>query len=282
MPDLFLAGFDGVELSSSPKYPEIDEKISRWRKLGELSIHNYFPRPEVDFVFNLASPDSHVISMSLEHAQRAIEIAASNSMSWVSFHAGYLIDPSPSELGQVVRYQKPNPRTSALSSFIQRAKILVAEAESRGIKVLWENNVLSAANYSAYGMNPFLLVDPDEILFFDSEMPRTSGILLDLAHLSVSCTSLSLNRDQALRVLGPVVRGLHLSEDNGLSDDGGLVREDSWFWKNLPPDLDYCVVESQFTSSADAREQQGTVRKCLSVHQERPVPRTEREITEHV
>lgn len=277
IPNLFHAGYDGVELSRSPKLSGIDEKIMRWRRLGELSIHNYFPRPEVDFVFNLASQNAQIASRSMEHAKTVIKLADQNDMRWVSFHAGYLIDPSPIELGGVVRYRQPIHRPSALASFTKRAKDVVAEAESKGIVVLWENNVLSAANYSTYADNPFLLVDPDEILFFASEIADSSGILLDLAHLSVSCAQLSINRALALDKLGPAVRGLHLSEDNGETDDGELLREDSWFWGKIPTNIDYCVVESRFRNYTDAQQQLETVRKCLSVNHEGPGRMSERE-----
>ena len=262
---LFEAGFDGVELSYSSSWdPEIAKKILRWRQIGMLSIHNYFPRPRKDFVFNLASRDPQVLSRSLDHAQIAIQIANAHAMTWVSFHSGFLIDPQPGELGRVIHSRELGNRMESLESFTHHAKTIAQFGASKGVRVLWENNVLSATNLKTFNSSPFLLVEPEEILAFGTQLPENSGILLDVAHLSVSCQTLGIGRESSLRRVGAISRGLHLSEDNGQIDDGGLVKKDSWFWKHLPRDFEYCVVESHFPRLHEARGQQRIVRKCIA------------------
>lgn len=274
---LFEAGFDGVELSSSSWDPEIIQKIGQWRQIGLLSIHNYFPRPQKEFVFNLASKNNAILSQSLNHAKTTVEIAHAHDMTWVSFHSGFLIDPQPEELGGVIHAREKNNRAESLESFTRHAKAIAEFAASKGVRVLWENNVLSAANFNTFNSNPFLLVGPDEILAFDTHMPGNSGILLDVAHLSVSCQAMGIDRESALRKLGPIVRGLHLSEDNGRIDDGGLVKKDSWFWKHLPREFEYCVVESRFSRIDDARNQQSVVRERFADFGEEATQKLRRE-----
>lgn len=255
VPALFEAGFDGVELSASSWDPEILQKISRWRALGPLSIHNYFPRPQEDFVFNLASEDPEVSSRSLDHARWAIDIAHDHDMKWVSFHSGFLIDPQPDELGRAITPRKLSDRKQALDTFTQHAIAIAERAATRGVNVLWENNVLSPANLEAFKANPLLLVEPEEMLTFASHMPQNSGLLLDVAHLSVSCNSLRTDKISALLELSPGIRGAHLSEDNGTIDDGSLVTPHSWFWEHLPKSIEYCVIESHFSHGDVAKEQ---------------------------
>ena len=259
VPFLFESGFDGVELSASAPDPGIVNKIAQWRSLGMLSIHNYFPRPQDDFVFNLASADDGVLSRSLRHARSVLELAHDHSMGWVSFHSGFLFDPLPEELGQSVTPRPLNNREEALETFIDRARIVSEYGARKGVRVLWENNVLSAANHEAFSTNPFLLVEPHEMLTFSSQMPDNSGLLLDVAHLSVSCQSLGIDRVSALQSLESAVTGVHLSEDSGVIDDGMLLSPGSWFWEHLPESPEYCVVESHFVDGHGIAVQQNQV-----------------------
>ena len=263
VPALFDAGFDGVELSASPWFHNVRDKIRRWHDYGPLSIHNYFPRPQSDFVFNLSSQSTEILVRSRQHAETAISVAHSEGMEWVSFHSGFLLDPRPEELGAPLTAVPLTNYQIALDSFLEQAQELSNFAEARGVRVLWENNVLSPHNYQTFETIPLLAVTPDQIMTLNRELPRSSGILLDVAHLSVSCNALGLDKRAALRELSETYIGLHLSEDSGLIDDGALLEESSWFWRELKRPSDYVVVESHFADSTVAAEQARMVKRLL-------------------
>lgn len=98
----FNWGFDAVELSGGV-YSE-DQIISLKTLLPNLSlqVHNYFPPPKVPFVLNLASIDPKVFSQSANHIRNGIRCAIELGRPIYSFHAGFLFDPKPSDLGKQI------------------------------------------------------------------------------------------------------------------------------------------------------------------------------------
>lgn len=263
VPALFEAGFEGVELSASRWYPDISQKITSWRELGPLSVHNYFPRPRQDFVFNLASPEKTIIDRSVTHARNAITLAQDQAMTWVSFHSGFRVDPRPEELGKTLSPLTVTPASVASEIFFENVEMISQWGAEKGVQVLWENNVLSARNMEIFDENPLLVVTPEEIISLSRQLPSGSGILLDVSHLSVSCNTLGINRENGLFELAECYAGLHLSDDSGTIDDGALITESSWFWGGLTTSVEYIVVESNFPDKQAAHEQVTLVKRNL-------------------
>lgn len=260
---LFAAGFDGVELSYGPYQSEIRNRISSLGSLGSLAIHNYFPRPEVDFTFNLASLDCEVRERSLNHAMEGIALAGTHNMSVASFHAGFLVDPQHEELGTQLSRSQLAPRGVANERFLEAVTLLVLEGERLGVRVLFENNVLTRSNLSVFGCNPFLLVTPQEMFSFLAEIPSPGGLLIDVAHLSISAVTLNFDRRDALAALSPHASGFHLSEDGGVYDDGLPISDSSWFAGLIPDSVSYVVLEVALDSLDHALEQAGCLRRML-------------------
>jgi len=99
------SGFNNIELSGGTKcYPEILNDLKKLKKIYNLeyNIHNYFPPPEDDFVFNLASTEYKTYDLSLQHAYSAIKLSKDLNTRKVSFHSGFFIELTSSELGQLI------------------------------------------------------------------------------------------------------------------------------------------------------------------------------------
>jgi len=74
-------------------------------------------------------------------------------------------------------------------------------------------------------------------------MPGNVGVLLDVAHLKVSATTLQFSKEKAHEQLKPYIRAYHLSENDGTKDSNEPISENSWFWKYINSDVKYISLE---------------------------------------
>ena len=98
-------GYKNIELSGGTNYyDEYVDDLLQLKKEYNLNylIHNYFPPPKKHIVINFASLNDDVYEKSIKHAYRTIELAKILSVRKIGFHAGFLIDPSSSELGKPI------------------------------------------------------------------------------------------------------------------------------------------------------------------------------------
>ena len=210
---------------------------------ASFSVHNYFPPPANSFVLNLASLNPEIHKQSTNHVINSIRWSCELGNPIYSFHAGFLLDPSVAELGQQVEVKPLFSRQSALCNFIDTVNMLSSYANSLGVTLLIENNVLSNRNYLKFQGNPFLMATPDECEYVMRMTDPSVYLLVDVAHLNVSCNSLGLNRDSSLSQLTPWTKGYHLSDNNGLTDSNDPFAADSWFLSNIRRDLQYYSIE---------------------------------------
>ena len=78
-------------------------KILKKKKNFNFQVHNYFPIPKKAFVLNLASTDKTISRLSIKHVKNSIRFAKKINAKYYSFHAGFLCDLLPSELGKRVK-----------------------------------------------------------------------------------------------------------------------------------------------------------------------------------
>ena len=241
--DFYNNGINGVELSGGAFSVTWEKDILELSKKLILQVHNYFPPPDEPFVFNLASFDPHVLDLSMKHIRKAIRLAAAIGRPIYSFHAGFRINPRVPELGKILGTHSLSNRDKAIEQFGENILILSEEARREGVMLLVENNVLSSANYVAYGEDPLLLTCPDEIDTFMQKMPSNVRLLLDVAHLKVSANTLNFDLVDAHEKIKSWIKAYHLSDNAGLSDDNEPVTSSSWFWDYLKRDLNYYSIE---------------------------------------
>jgi sugar phosphate isomerase/epimerase len=193
-------------------------------------IHNYFPVPETPFVLNLASADPANLGRSERHARNAIDLAAAVGSPFYSVHCGFCIDPAPTDLGGTLN-GPAIPVDDAMATFVCSARRLADYAESKGVRLLFENNVLSPANA---GKVRLLGVTPGEIEDLLKRINRPNvGLLLDVGHLKVSANTMGFDMVAAAAQVAPYVHCCHLSDNDGRRDSNEVVTATAWFWKPL-------------------------------------------------
>lgn len=244
-----------IELSSGNSSPRLLSDLKSINTKINFIIHNYFPPPVKPFVFNLASLNKEISNQSLEHANQALLWASELGSPFYSFHAGFLIDPPPDQLGKPFSLKTLSKEELAKEEFLKNIEHLSREASKRGICLLIENNVLSKSNFEIFQKNPFLLTSTEDISHLFQSLPSNVKFLVDLAHLKVSAQTLHFDKIDFLNEAAPWIKGYHLSDNDGTSDTNNAVDEFSWFWPYIKKNLDYYSLEI-YNASIDMLEEQ--------------------------
>jgi sugar phosphate isomerase/epimerase len=241
--ELLSHGVKNIELSGGLFDPMFESHIQKLVNEGaELTLHNYVPLESVSYVLNLASSDARVVEKTLSHIKKCIDLSVLAKSKKYAFHAGFLIDPKPEELGKRISNRVLQNRDDSFRQFVGLVNEVAEYANRKGIQVLVENNVISSNNMKEFGGNPLLMCDPEEISRFFELVDPSVKLLLDVAHLKVSSVSMGFDLYDGIRQLKEYVGGLHLSDNNGLSDQNAEISSDSWFLgEGL--ESDYKVVE---------------------------------------
>jgi len=229
---LATVGFRHIELSGGTTfYPEWLKELLEIKKEYDLTfrLHNYFPPPPDPFVLNLAAEDVIQYRKSFELIELAIEVSEILGSSQLGFHAGFLTQVNVEHLGREIPSNQFHDLAQASarfhSSYLQLKKLAMA----KGIALHIENNVLSRHNHLSFGGKKLLMMTTaDEIL---TNHEAGSLILLDLAHLKVTCSSLGLSFRNELSRVWDCSNYLHLSDNDGTEDQNRAIEPDSeMFW----------------------------------------------------
>lgn len=224
--ELSANGINHIELSGGTKpYSELESDLMHAKQNGaELLVHNYFPPPVTPFVLNLASVNKETRQASLDHCKRAIELSSKLGAQKFGMHAGFLLDISVNDIGKKLSPDKLVEEEKAYDIFCESYRELLKFSDDR-VKLYVENNVLSAENYETFGgKNPLMLTDAESY----ARLAEMIGfnLLLDAAHLKVSCNSLSLDFQQQLNQLFELSDYIHLSDNDGLRDNNRPIEKD--------------------------------------------------------
>lgn len=241
--ELLRVGCTSIELSAGLHSDSLFADLKALAHKARFQIHNYFPPPKVPIVLNLASRDSVIATLTIEHIKKAIQWSAELGQSTYSFHAGFLIDPKVEELGRKVEPRALSNRNDALSIFIERVNAIDDYAVAHGVKILIENNVLSAGNFINFKSNPFLMTGAEECIDVMKHTSDNVELLVDVAHLKVSAKSLGFDPVDFLAACESWIRAYHLSDNDGTRDSNDPIRDDSWFWPYIKTNLDYYSLE---------------------------------------
>jgi len=253
--DLIRYDIHAVELTGGMYSETLKKDLWPYKEQCCMQVHNYFPPPKEPFVLNLASLDQDITAASMDHIKKAMRWAIELDRPVYSFHAGYLFDPKPEELGTRIRNRAFCDREKCLNLFIERVNDLASIAEEDGIRLLIENNVLSSGNYEEFGRDPFLMTTPWEAEWVMRNTSENVNLLVDVAHLKVSARSMNFDSLVMFHRCDPWIHAYHLSDNDGLSDNNGVVREDSWFWPHIKHGLDYYSLEVCNISLQDMKRQ---------------------------
>lgn len=218
-----------LEFSSGMPYRDDMEAIFLSAPIRRFA-HNYFPAPKEPFVLNLASTDDGTRRRSIDHCVRGIELSHAVGAPFFSAHAGFCVDPKPSELGRKLEQAVRIDRAANWRHFIASLGEVLARTRDLPTGFLIENNVLAPVNRYADGTNPLLCVEADELLLALKEVndPRL-GLLFDTGHMKVSAGTLGIDLGKATERLLPHLRCVHHSDNDGLVDDNRPIGEGYWF-----------------------------------------------------
>jgi uncharacterized protein (UPF0276 family) len=150
------------------------------------------------------------------------------------------MDPKVSELGNSIGMQKLYNRQEAIQRFCEGFKKL--QSLSKTVEIFIENNVYSDKNKNNFLSNPFLLTDYEG--YNELSQHIQFPLLLDVAHLKVSCNSLGLDFISELEKLYSVSKYVHLSDNDSLSDSNKTIPSTSFYWEFIKK---YSAVQRDFT-----------------------------------
>ncbi len=246
-------GVSNIEITAGLRRDEqLADKVAKAQDF-EILFHNYAPAPPAPFVLNLASEDGATKAMSLDHCKAAIDLSRRIGARWYSVHAGYAAVVRPEHLGKAIPSECRKDKGIALSIFHDSIRELSSYANSRDVSLLVENNVVAEQNL-VDGRNEMLLVaTASEIQAFAEEFHKADvGILIDLAHVKVTCNTLGLPMDEFLVSVAPWTRALHVSDNDGVRDTNQPFGRGSWIERALQPfSPEYIVVEAYRIKKAD-------------------------------
>ena len=222
-----------LEFSSGMPYRKDMEEIFLSAPVKKLP-HNYFPAPEKSFVLNLASMNDEIRNRSIEHCINGLRLASLANAPFFSAHAGFCIDPNPSELGKQIKQQVNVDKNKNWKLFFESVKTILKESEKYKADFLIENNVIAAMNVYEDGTNPLFCCDDSEMINLINEInnPRL-GILLDTGHIKVSSNTLKFSLDACVFKIKPFVKCIHHSDNDGIFDTNQQIDEKYWFWKYI-------------------------------------------------
>ena len=221
-------GFSNIELSGGTIYNE--KGLEQLRRLKEeysinFLLHNYFPTPKNPFVLNLASSRNSTIKQSLNLIKKAIDWSEVLEADKYAFHAGFLFEIPINELGKKITKSDLYSEEKAIAMF-EKNLIEITEYNKNRVKLHVENNVLSKMNFTSFEQtNPFLFTDLHSLSKI--EFANNYKILLDAAHLKVSCNSLSLNFEREWKILYDKTDYIHISDNDGTKDSNQVFKTDS-------------------------------------------------------
>lgn len=222
-------GIRNIELSGGTDYYdgiEYDLKeLKREYKL-QYACHAYFPPPKEPFVVNLASCNDRIYKKSIEHYEKCIEMMSRLDCRTLSVHAGFLVEINESEIGKKLGGSVVYDEKEAYERFCTAFNYIKKLCMANNIKLLLENNVLSAENYQQFDYHNYMMMTDYDSIMKMREMLDFS-LLLDLGHLYVSTNTLSLDYSKECSELKEFVKWIHISENNGIFDEHKPLIESS-------------------------------------------------------
>ena len=222
-----------IEFSSGLPFREDMEEIYYQAEIKKIP-HNYFPAPKVPFVLNLASKDKLIRERSIEHCIHGLRMSKKSGAPFFSAHAGFCIDPNPADLGNQLEISGDFDIEHHKSLFLESVMKILKESHQLETDFLLENNVITRFNLTTEGRNPLLFCESTDILWLFNELTDNRlGLLLDTAHLKVSCTTLNKDLNSELDLMSKFIRAIHHSDNDGERDTNTSLTADYWFLKNM-------------------------------------------------
>jgi sugar phosphate isomerase/epimerase len=234
-------GITHVELSSGLAHePDLIAAVADGMKAGlTFLVHNYFPAPAESKVLNLTASTREDLAWSIDHCRRAIDLSLTVGGDFYSLHSGYAAAIKAGMLGrpadQAAAFKDTSiDREKAYQLMITSVRAVADYAAPKGKSLYLENNVISPVYLDKVPVNPLLMTHADEIVRFMKDVDRPNvGFLIDFGHAKVSGTALGFDPLNFMEAVGPYVRALHISDNDGREDQNLPFGKDAWFYPLL-------------------------------------------------
>lgn len=262
-------GIETIELSANVKHNGITRLIKKLKGYSGINflIHHYFPAPANPFVCNIAHPET--VEKSCEFLKENIKICKTLKIPYYSIHAGYGINPTPSQLGKTQNHLKPIPYKQSLKLFIDTAIKLEKYANKFKIELLWENNVASSTNRFDCERTPYLFSDIKFLKELENDhWWKNALILLDMGHLKVSANTLKYSVEEFMERIAEKVVHIHASDNDGLADTNQPLTENSFALLNKLKsfvNLEFLILEVRRISQRKIQEQLNLIKNNLAL-----------------
>lgn len=221
-------GIRNIELSGGTDYYDSIERdlaVLKRKYNLQYACHAYFPPPETHFVVNLASCNDWIYQQSINHYIHCIEMLKRIDCKILSIHAGFLIEIGTDEIGNKLSNKVIYDENKAYDRFCSAYEHIADLCIENGIVFFLENNVLSLENYTEFDYNNYLMMtDYTSIIRMKKQIDF--NLLLDLGHLHVSSNTLGLSYAEECKKLENHIKWLHISENNGISDEHKPLKSD--------------------------------------------------------
>ena len=213
------------ELSANlPFTKNVDDILKEFS--NQFLIHNYFPRPEKDFVINLASYNDEIRNKSIEFATRNIQRCKKFNIPIYTIHSGFRFDPDANLLGKKFSSNNLVNYEQALEIFIDSLYTILKKTSTCNVKLLLENNVITLENLKTFGENPLLCCNSrDYMRLFEKLDDDRLGILVDYGHLKVSAKTLGYSIELFYKGLKDKIYAHHLSNNNSYKDTNEVFQD---------------------------------------------------------
>lgn len=234
---LYDHGFNFIELSGGTEFydhKKLIKNLVQLKKSYNLNyiIHNYFPPPKSPFILNLATNQDEIYQKTHNHLINCINYSNELESDKFGFHAGFFFNIELNEIGKNITAKPYEDFLASYNRFLDRYNLIKKEADIKGVQLFIENNVYSKGNAKKYGFPaPAMLLCNED--FTQLEHNIDFNLLLDIAHLKVSCSSLGLNLKEQLTALYEKSDYIHFSDNDGLSDSNLGLKENSDLYKSL-------------------------------------------------
>lgn len=215
------SGVFHIELSGTHYTPNVENLLLKLQDKWNIHFlcHHYFPIPEKPFTLNLASLDNCIIDRSIKLCQKALRLSQQLGAKKYGIHAGYCLDIPCHELGKPLSKSHLKEKKKYQESFISHFCRLKSwqETHTQDVELYIENNVLSQKNHQTFSLqNPLMLTHQEEYIELKKRIPFK--LLLDWAHLKVSCKTLRKNFSKQLNFLNQESDYIHISDNDATKD----------------------------------------------------------------
>ena len=262
-------GYTNIELSGGTTYYDgFEEDLHKLKEEYNLHylLHNYFPPPQSPFVLNLASLDPAVFTSSMEHCHRAIALSKALGCDKYAVHAGFFIDLKLQEIGKDLSKDDLFDQDAATNQF-NAAFVELQRAAGESLTLYLENNVISGPNYITYQpVIPLMLTHLEAYRSMKESLDFK--LLLDVAHLMVSCNVLNKPFEQELVALSEETDYIHISNNNTIVDENKGLDQESTLTDALKLlDLKNKTITLEVYESLDAlRTSYETINSLINAH----------------